>query len=108
MTKLVTNFNDFISAINLTNEQQNHCIEGHQELRTLLKEDNKVNEIMINSFIQGSYIRNTITKPKEDKNPDVDIVVVTKLSEEQYTPKKAFEYFEPFLNKNYRFFIIHL
>ena len=35
------------------------------------------------------------------KNPDVDIIIVTSLSETEYTPRAALELFKPFLERYY-------
>ena len=58
--------------------------------------------MLVSNFLQGSYRRYTAVRPKGDKRSDVDIIIVTKLDESEYTPKEALALFEPFLNKHYK------
>ena len=95
-------FSDFLARIRL---QQNHiddCKCGHQTLRERLAKDADLSPIIVSDFLQGSYRRATAIKPKNGKRADVDIIVVTKLSQEEYPdPDDAMDIFEPFLKKHY-------
>ena len=51
--------------------------------------------------MQGSYRRSTAVKPKNGNKSDVDVIVVTKLDSEEYTPEEALDLFVPFLDKYY-------
>jgi len=104
--ELPTYFKDFVSrsinGINLTSRQQQGCITGHKTLRKRLKEYDDLKDVVITTFLQGSYARHTIARPKGDEKPDVDVVVVTKLSEEDFTPENVLDAFIPFLEKHYK------
>ncbi len=94
-------FTEFMSGINLTDNQRKELITGHETLRKRLKGYDDLKDVIIETFLQGSYRRSTIVRPKGVENADVDIVVVTKLSEEEYSPKEALMLFESFLDKYY-------
>lgn len=50
----------------------------------------KISRIFIETtFLQESYKRATIVRPKQGKRSDIDIVVVTKLDKEEVTPEEA-------------------
>lgn len=104
--ELPSYFKDFVSSnangINLTSRQRQDCITGHKTLRDRLKGYDDLKEVVITTFLQGSYARHTIARPKGNENPDVDVVVVTKLSEDEYTPKDVVDVFIPFLDEYYR------
>lgn len=99
--QLRSDFEEFLTAIRPTQNQRNDLITGHSTLRSRLADDETIKKIRISDFLQGSYRRATAVRPKDDRRSDVDIVVVTKLSEDEYTPAQAMEVFEPFLNKYY-------
>lgn len=99
---LKTYFKDFLHDIRLTPNQIKELKTEHENLRELLKKDDELSKFIIDTFLQGSYRRSTIIRPKDEyENPDVDVVVVTNLDTEEYTPIKALETFEPFLEKHY-------
>ncbi|WP_316572937.1 SMODS domain-containing nucleotidyltransferase [Neobacillus sp. YIM B06451] len=102
MGKLVTYFNDFLREIRLTENQVDDLITGHTTLRDRLKADEDLSKIIVSTFLQGSYRRATATRPKSGKRSDVDVVVVTNLDKEQYTPEEAHDLFIPFLDKHYK------
>ncbi|MEK5364079.1 nucleotidyltransferase [Peribacillus sp. FSL K6-5616] len=102
MASLPTYFNDFLSNIRLTDNQIDDLITGHTTLRDRLKEDEDLSKIIVNTFLQGSYRRATAVRPKNGKRSDVDVVVVTNLDKEEYTPKQAHDLFIPFLDKYYK------
>jgi len=100
--KLPSYFNDFLREIRLTDNQVNDLITGHKTLRDRLNADKNLSEILVNTFLQGSYRRATATRPKFGKRSDVDVVVVTNLDKEKYTPEEAHNLFIPFLEKHYK------
>lgn len=99
---LQSDFNTFLQEIRPTKAMRDQLITGHKTLRERLKADEDLRPILISDFLQGSYRRQTALRPKGDKRSDVDIIVVTKLDENEYTPGAALALFEPFLNKYYK------
>ena len=95
-------FEAFLSEIRLTKSQKDDLIQGHSTLRSRLVNNDDLEPIIVTTFLQGSYIRHTAVRPKDGKRADVDIVVVTKLHENDYTPKQALELFIPFLDEYYK------
>ncbi|MFF2911149.1 nucleotidyltransferase [Paenibacillus sp. NPDC057934] len=100
--KLTTYFNDFLSNIRLTKNQVDDLIKGHKTLRERLEGDDTLSKIIVSTFLQGSYRRSTAVKPKSDQRSDVDVIVVTKLVKDDYTPDEAMKVFEPFMEKYYK------
>jgi hypothetical protein len=80
---------------------RDQLITGHKTLRGRLNADKDLQPILVSDFLQGSYRRYTAVRPKADKRSDVDIIIVTKLDESEFTPTKALALFEPFLNRHY-------
>lgn len=99
--ELPSYFIDFLKEIRPTENQRNDLITGSRTLRKRLLEDEKLSPIIVNTFLQGSHRRATAIRPKNDKRSDVDVVVVTKLSQEEYTPEAAMDIFVPFLDRHY-------
>lgn len=102
MALLTSYFNDFMSEIRLTPSQTNDLITGHRTLRKRLDADEDLSEIIVTTFLQGSYRRSTAVRPKNRKRSDVDVVVVTNLDKDKYTPQQAHDLFIPFLEKHYK------
>jgi hypothetical protein len=100
--ELKTDFATFLSDIRPTANQRGELQTGHKTLRDRLRADQDIKGIIVSDFLQGSYKRATAVRPKNDRRSDVDIVVVTKLSEDEYTPGKAMDVFKPFLEKYYK------
>lgn len=98
---LQSDFNKFLQEIRPTKAMRDQLITGHKTLRERLNADEDLKPILVSDFLQGSYRRYTAVRPKGDKRSDVDIIIVTKLDEAEYTPKDALALFEPFLNKYY-------
>jgi len=94
-------FTDFLANIRLPEEYAEECRKGHEILRQRLEEDPKVAPIVVSTFLQGSYRRGTAVCPNHEQRADVDVVLVSKLSKEEYTPEKVFPLFTPFLDKYY-------
>ncbi|MCK9150485.1 nucleotidyltransferase [Methanobacterium alcaliphilum] len=89
-----------MSEIRLTQNQITNLKTGHENLRDRLNKD-EISEIIIGTFLQGSYRRSTAVRPKSGDQSDVDIIVVTNLNKDEITPNNALKKFKPFLDKNY-------
>lgn len=100
--QLRSNFEEFLTAIRPTQSQKEDLITGHSTLRSRLADDETIKAIRVSDFLQGSYRRATAVRPKDDRRADVDIVIVTKLSEDEYTAAQAMDVFKPFLDKHYK------
>lgn len=98
---LQSDFNTFLQEIRPTKAMRHQLITGHKTLRERLNADEVLKPILVSDFLQGSYRRYTAVRPKSGKRSDVDIIIVTKLDENEYTPSAALALFEPFLNKYY-------
>lgn len=98
---LKTDFDEFLTAIRPTENQKKNLKTGHSTLRARLKADETVKKVHVSDFLQGSYRRATAVRPNDSRRADVDIVLVTKLSEDEYTPAQAMDLFKPFLDKHY-------
>ena len=102
MATLPTYFSDYLKNIRMTDNQIQECKTGHETLRRRLAEDEDLGPIIVDTFLQGSYKRNTAIRPSGDKGKsDVDVIVVTTLDKDAETPDKALERFRPFLKKWY-------
>ncbi len=99
---LASQFDAFLSEIRLTDDQRDACIAAHQEVRGKISSDPDLGKTVVATFLQGSYVRHTIIKPSGQDRSDVDVVVVTKLSKDEYTPSQAIDQFRGFLEANYR------
>src|ERR1700726_4213429 len=100
--QLPTYFSDFLQNIRPTQNQIEDYKCGHQTLRQRLRQDEALSPILVSTFLQGSYRRATAIRPRSGKRSDVDVIVVTKLSSEEYTSEQALDLFLPFLEKHYR------
>jgi len=99
--KLPNYFKDFLTNISLTPNQISRIKTTHETLRDRLKKDEKLSEMIIDTFLQGSYKRYTAIRPKNDEKSDVDIVVVMDLDKDEIEPNEIFDLFEDFLDKYY-------
>lgn len=100
--ELKTDFETFLSEIRPTQSQREDLRIGHKTLRERLNADEGLKKAFVSDFLQGSYRRATAVRPKNDRRSDVDIIIVTKLSEAEYTPAKAMDEFKLFLDKHYK------
>jgi hypothetical protein len=100
--ELPSYFSDFMSNIRPSSEERKQYQDAHRELREKLMDDDDLKEIIVTTFLQGSYRRSTILRPELGEHADVDVVVVTKISKEDTTPEQALKTFVPFLEKNYQ------
>ena len=98
----VTKFNDFITAISLTDEMKQTLSAAYKQLKANLNSD-EISKNIVGMFLQGSYARRTGVRPidKDDKL-DVDLIVVTRFDYNRVSPKEALNAFIPFLDKYYR------
>lgn len=94
-------FDDFLSGIRPTQADKEDYQTGHKTLTKRLKEDGALGDIIVSTFLQGSIRRATAVRTLNGTKADVDVVVVTKLSKDEYTPQQAMDVFKPFLNKWY-------
>ena len=102
MTTATAAFERFLKNVRLPEELTNQCRDEHQRLRGLVLADSDLRDIIVSTFLQGSYRRDTGTKPNgEDPHADVDVVVVTTLDPIRYTPDLVVARFTPFLEKYY-------
>jgi predicted nucleotidyltransferase len=95
-------FTDFLQDIRPTEEQRSELKDGHIKLRARLLEYEPLKRAIVTTFLQGSYRRATALRPAPKRRSDVDIVVVTRLHEDEYTPSAALELFRPFVRKYYK------
>jgi hypothetical protein len=101
--ELQNSFSKFLKEIRPTQSTKDDFITGHTTLTDRLNKDEALKPIIVSTFLQGSYRRSTAVRPKSGKKSDVDIIVVTKLSKEEYTnPDDAMDIFVPFLDNWYK------
>lgn len=98
---MTTYFQDFLKEIRLGDDQKDALVNSHTQLRENLEADAELSKILVSTFLQGSYRRSTIIKPAAGQRSDVDVVVVTNISEEEYSPAEALDLFEDFLEAYY-------
>ncbi|MGD9715073.1 MAG: nucleotidyltransferase [Thermomicrobiales bacterium] len=98
---LPTYFDDFLKEIRPTPEEVTAYKEAHETLRERLTTDPKLSPAIVNTFLQGSYRRATAVRPERGRRSDVDVVAVTCMSEDEYTPQDAMDEFEKFLDTHY-------
>ncbi len=98
---LQDDFKIFLTEIRPTDAMSRDLQTGHKTLRERLGEFEGVKDILVSTFLQGSYRRSTAVRPKGDRKSDVDIIVVTNLDEVEYKPSEAMDLFAPFLEKHY-------
>ncbi|MFL5345706.1 MAG: SMODS domain-containing nucleotidyltransferase [Hyalangium sp.] len=95
-------FADFLKEIRPTSAQRADMIDGHLKLQDLLKSDTQLKTGFVGMFLQGSYKRRTAVRPKDGKRADVDLIVVTRMKESEFTPSQAMDCFKPFLERHYK------
>lgn len=97
--ELPPHFADFLAEIRLPEDLRSDCITAHHALSERIKNDAELGPKVVTTFLQGSYRRSTIVKPSGGGKPDVDVVVVTNLDPDMWTPSKAQDLFCDFLNE---------
>ena len=87
MPTLNTSFKTFLSNIEPNPETKKYAQEAHKPVREYLKNDEVFGEFFVDSFLYGSYARNTAVGDIKD----VDIVVVTNFDPKnsEHTPQVA-------------------
>ncbi len=74
-------FDEFLRDIEPSATTKNNASSAHTTLRDFLKNDDDFKEYYKNTFLSGSYKRDTAIRPRsnngETERPDVDIIVVT-------------------------------
>ena len=87
--ELPSYFSNFMTNIRPSSEERMQYQDAHRELREKLMDDDDLKEIIVTTFLQGSYRRSTILRPEPGEHADVDVAVVTKISKEDTTPEQA-------------------
>jgi hypothetical protein len=77
MSKLESNFNEFLHNIEPDEKAVKHAKGAHKPLREYLSQDEEFAEFFVDSFLYGSYKRDTAVGDIKD----VDIVILTNFSE---------------------------
>lgn len=102
MTAAPSSFDTFLEHIRLPKDLRDACQDAHNDLRRRLLAAPDLSPIIVSMFLQGSYARHTGTKPNgHDTHVDVDVVVVTTLDPQVWTPAMVVERFRPFLDREY-------
>lgn len=74
-------FIDFLSEIEPSPTTKSVCSSAHSTLRDKLEHHETYKDIHVNTYLSGSYARNTALRPRQSngtiRRPDVDIIVVT-------------------------------
>lgn len=96
-----TYFRDFLREIRLTDNQVSELKSAHETLRRRLNSYDDLKDIIVDTFLQGSYKRSTAVRPKNGRRSDVDIIIVTNLDKDEVEPDEALESFRSFLEKYY-------
>lgn len=97
--ELSSYFNDMLTEIRPPEDLLDRCVEAHTELRETLINDRDLKGVAITTFLQGSYRRSTLIRPVNGSKPDVDVVLVTNLDPNAWTPAQVQEYFCQILRK---------
>lgn len=97
-------FNDFLNEIEPSPTTKSDASEGHTRVRDQLKSDSIFKSYYVNSFLSGSYKRDTAIRPRKIKNelsrPDVDIIVETNHSLTDH-PQAVIDLFYDVLMRKY-------
>lgn len=101
MSEIPSYFTDFLHNIRLSDELTSELKKAHKDLRDRLASDDITKDLLVDSFIQGSYARSTCIKPEPGHKVDVDVIAVTNLDHETTSAKEAFEIIMPFAEKYY-------
>ena len=97
-------FDEFLSDIEPSSTTKSNASSAHTELRDFLKKDDDFKEYHTNTFLSGSYKRNTAIRPRskdgETERPDVDVIVETTHTLDD-CPKKVIDLLYKTLKKEY-------
>ena len=93
-------FSDMLTDIRPPQELLDKCVSAHTKLREYIEEAPELKDMVVTTFLQGSYRRSTLIRPSGGSNPDVDVVVVTNLHSEEWTPAQVQDAFCRALDKH--------
>ena len=99
--EVTESFKEFLKEIRLPEGLRTEAKLAHEDFRERIESDESLEPIVVDTFLQGSYRRNTGVKPEGDDKTDVDIVVVTNIDCDKINAKAALNKFKPFLDKHY-------
>lgn len=102
MPALPSYFDQYLKDIRPTQYQRDECKTGHERLRERLHDEESLKDVIVDTFLQGSYRRVTAVRPTGDSRSDVDVITVTNLDKTKCTPRQAMNLFVPFLEKHYK------
>lgn len=95
-------FRRFIAHIRPDRVQLGALRRAHLELARRIRQQPELQEILVSTFLQGSYRRSTaIRYPGQGGVSDVDLVLVTRLDPDDYPPEKALKLLESLLKPHY-------
>ena len=100
--ELPEHFRQFLQNIRPTANQKRDARDAHRRLRQRVTDDEGLDEHVIGTLLQGSYRRSTDIRPVGEKKSDVDIIVVTNMHENHFSPAEALLEFRPFLERHYK------
>ena len=98
--ELTSHFNDMLTEIRPPQELLEECATAHTELREFLMNVPELKDIAVTTFLQGSYRRSTLIRPTEGAKADVDVVIVTNLDPQAWTPTGVQDAFCRVLDKH--------
>lgn len=101
MSAIQTYFIDFLREIRLPDDLREALVSAHTDLREQLKSDEFTKDLLVESFLQGSYVRSTCIKPAPGKKVDVDVIAVTNIDHDAVCAQEAFAKIMPFVEKYY-------
>ena len=97
-------FTELLNDIEPSPTTKSNASSAHTELRDFLKDDEDFKEYHTNTFLSGSYKRNTAIRPRskdgETERPDVDIIVETTHTLDD-SPKEVVDLLYKTLKKEY-------
>src|ERR1044071_980421 len=99
MTKLNALFDKFLQNIEPDEKMVNHAHNAHDPVRDFLENDEAFGQYVEDTFLYGSYKRNTAVGDIKD----VDIVVLTNFDteSEEFTPQKVLRKLKSALARHY-------
>lgn len=92
----------FLTHIRPNRVQLNALRKAHLELSQKIRQEPELQDILVSTFLQGSYRRSTaIRYPGQGGVSDVDLVLVTRLDPDEHPPEQALRRLELFLKRHY-------
>ncbi len=75
-----TQFKEFLHDVEPSPTTKSNASDAHTALRKFLKEHSTFKDVHVDTFLSGSYKRDTSIRPRiidgKETRPDVDIIVV--------------------------------